>query len=138
MTDKPIYEILAEMGRAAMPDDLPEPYYPQWSHSNEFNAYTADQMCAYAAAAVAKERDLRMAVCAQAYQVVGSLLSDLVQFDSEHATKILDNLSAGAVVHDVLPWPSFAQSNKDGPPSNEFYRIALNNISIRKTSNEQS
>ena len=57
MTDKPIYEILAEMGRAAMPDDLPEPYYPQWSHSNEFNAYTADQMCAYAAAAVAKERE---------------------------------------------------------------------------------
>jgi hypothetical protein len=84
------------------------------------------------AAAVAKERELRMAVCAQAYQVVGSLLSDLGQFDTERATKILDNLSAGAVVHDVLPWPSFAQSNKDEPPSNEFYRIALNNISIRK------
>lgn len=23
---------------------LPKPYYPQWSHSNEFDAYTADQL----------------------------------------------------------------------------------------------
>ena len=115
MTDKPIYETLAEMGRAAMPDDLPPfaaEFSPRWP--GDIGGYRVDQLIAYAAAQVAKERDLRMAVCAQAYQVVGSLLSDLGQFDSEHATKILDNLSAGAVVHDdVLPWPSFAQSNKD-------------------------
>lgn len=49
-------------------------------------------------------------VCAQAYQVVGSLLSDLDQFGTELADKILDNLSEARIVHDdVLPWPSFAK-----------------------------
>ena len=47
-------------------------------------------------------------VCAEAYQVVGSLLEDLGQFDSELGQKILDNLSEHRLVHkDVLPWPSF-------------------------------
>lgn len=47
-------------------------------------------------------------VCAQAYQVVGSLLDDLGQFNAECARKILDNLSSAKIVHDdVLPWPSF-------------------------------
>lgn len=47
-------------------------------------------------------------VCMQAYQVVGSMLSDLGQFNTERATKILDNLSQHRMVHeDVLPWPSF-------------------------------
>lgn len=46
---------------------------------------------------------------AEAYQVVGLLLSDLGQFESDHAEKILDNLSQMRVVHeDVLPWPSFS------------------------------
>lgn len=45
-------------------------------------------------------------VCAEAYQVVGSLLSDLGLFGTERATKILDNLSQHRRVHeDVLPWP---------------------------------
>lgn len=48
-------------------------------------------------------------VCAQAYQVVGSLLSDVGAFNTDHARKILDNLSQARVVHDdVLPWPSFS------------------------------
>src|SRR5262245_59331042 len=49
-------------------------------------------------------------VCAEAYQVVGSLLADVGQFDSEAAQKVLDNLSEARMVHDdVLPWPSFRQ-----------------------------
>lgn len=48
-------------------------------------------------------------VCAQAYQIVGSLLDDLGQFGTALADKILDNLSEARIVHDdVLPWPSFA------------------------------
>lgn len=47
-------------------------------------------------------------VCAEAYQVVGSLLSDLGKFDTPEAEKILDNLSQHRLVHtDVLPWPSY-------------------------------
>lgn len=47
-------------------------------------------------------------VCAEAYQVVGSLLSDLGQFETEQAKKVLDNLSNVSMVHkDVLPWPAF-------------------------------
>jgi hypothetical protein len=47
-------------------------------------------------------------VCAEAYQVVASLLSDLGQYDTEPGQKILDNLSQAKMVHsDVLPWPSF-------------------------------
>jgi hypothetical protein len=46
-------------------------------------------------------------VCGEAYVVVGSLLSDLDQFDTERATKILDNLCEHRMVHDdVLPWAS--------------------------------
>ncbi len=49
-----------------------------------------------------------VAVCAEAYQVVGSMLSDLGQFETDRAEKILDNLSQARMVHDdVLPWPSF-------------------------------
>lgn len=47
-------------------------------------------------------------VLAEAYQVVGALLSDVGAFDTDHAQKILDNLSQQKLVHDdVLPWPSF-------------------------------
>lgn len=54
-------------------------------------------------------------VCGEAYQVVGSLLSDLGVFDTPEAEKILDNLSEHRLVHnDVLPWPSFAPST---PPA---------------------
>jgi len=46
-------------------------------------------------------------VCWEAYQVVGSLLSDLGRFDTPEAGKILDNLSQARLVHrDVLPWES--------------------------------
>lgn len=46
-------------------------------------------------------------VCAEAYQVVGCLLSDLGLFETEAARKILDNLSEARRVHqDVLPWES--------------------------------
>lgn len=47
-------------------------------------------------------------VCAEAYQVVGSLLSDVGMFGTEQGDKILDNLLACRMVHkDVLPWPAF-------------------------------
>lgn len=46
-------------------------------------------------------------VLAEAYQVVGCLLSDLDIFHEDRATKILDNLNEGRLVHqDVLPWES--------------------------------
>jgi hypothetical protein len=46
-------------------------------------------------------------ICAEAYQVVGCLLSDLGLFETEQARKILDNLwAARRVHHDVLPWES--------------------------------
>lgn len=48
-----------------------------------------------------------MQVCAEAYQVVGILLKDLGIFDTERATKLLDNLAIGRMIHkDVLPWQS--------------------------------
>lgn len=53
-------------------------------------------------------------VCAEAYQVVGSLLSDLGLFETEAARKILDNLSEARMVHqDVLPWESAACAERD-------------------------
>jgi hypothetical protein len=61
-------------------------------------------------------------VCAQAYQVVGSLLSDVGRFDSERGRKILDNLSACRVVHDdVLPWPSFETAPEGGDKFNAWW-----------------
>jgi hypothetical protein len=57
---------------------------------------------------LSKQVDELESVCGEAYQVVGSLLSDVGQFESDHGTKILDNLSEARLVHkDVLPWPSF-------------------------------
>lgn len=57
-------------------------------------------------------------VCAEAYQVVGCLLSDLGMFETEAARKILDNLSEARMVHqDVLPWESAAQHQE--PPQQE-------------------
>lgn len=78
MTDKPIWDQLAEMGRAAMSDDLPEPYgqitthtihdqqfFYRWPESPYLdnakecvNIYTTDQM----RAAVAKERERLLSV----------------------------------------------------------------------------
>lgn len=58
-------------------------------------------------------------VCYQAYQVVGSLLSDVGAFNTDYAVKILDNLSEARLVHqDVLPWPAlaFLVQAQDGLP----------------------
>ena len=61
-------------------------------------------------AALAQPADDTKQMCAEAYQAVGSMLSDLGQFDTDRAQKLLDNLSACGLVHDdVLPWPAFAQ-----------------------------
>lgn len=47
-------------------------------------------------------------VCAELYQVIGSLASDLGVFDHPKVVKALDNASQHAMVHDdVLPFPSF-------------------------------
>lgn len=56
-------------------------------------------------------------VCAEAYQVVGCLLSDLGLFETEPARKILDNLSEARMVHqDVLPWESAAAHQEPPQP----------------------
>ena len=70
--------------------------------------FTADQL----RAAVLADREDRASaaeqVCAEVYQVVGSMLEDLGQFGSGRSWKVLDNLSQAKKVHDdVLPWPSF-------------------------------
>lgn len=65
-------------------------------------------------------------VCAEAYQVVGSLLVDLGQFNTDRATKILDNLNEQRLVHgDVLPWPSFTP-----PREGELSPIELKEFAI--------
>lgn len=67
---------------------------------------------AFAAWQASKEHSRSEAemVCGEAYQVVGSLLSDVGAFETDEAGKILDNLSEARMVHDdVLPWPSFAR-----------------------------
>jgi hypothetical protein len=46
---------------------LPPPWYPQWSHSNELAAYTADQMHAHAAAVSAAYNDVLREALALAY-----------------------------------------------------------------------
>lgn len=55
---------------------------------------------------------------AEAYQVVGVLLSDTDQFNTDHGTKILDNLSQMRPVHgDVLPWESRAMRTEQPEPA---------------------
>jgi hypothetical protein len=50
-------------------------------------------------------------VCAQTYQVVGSLLSDLGVLELPQSQHVMDNLSQHRLVHDdVLPWPSFERT----------------------------
>lgn len=71
------------------------------SQINDYVQYVIEQYEIYA------ETQAR-SVCAEAYQVVGSMLSDLGQFESDLGQKILDNLCEYRMVHDdVLPWPSF-------------------------------
>lgn len=73
-------------------------------------------------------------VCAEAYQVVGCLLSDLGLFETEQARKILDNLSAARRVHqDVLPWESAAQHQEQpqqerGPMTREQVRGLMETV----------
>lgn len=71
--------------------------------------------------------DAMRQVCAEAYQVVGSLLSDLGAFETPKAEKILDNLSQMRMVHDdVLPWPSFAAlapSRQAGGEAVEYFAV---------------
>ncbi|KCB25978.1 hypothetical protein [Bordetella hinzii] len=54
------------------------------------------------------EYPLAAKVCAELYQVIGSLASDLGVFDHPKVVKALDNAADHALVHDdVLPFPSF-------------------------------
>lgn len=53
-------------------------------------------------------RKKTLILLAETYQAVGSMLSDLGQFNSDKGIKLLDNLSRGKLIHkDILPWPSF-------------------------------
>jgi len=46
-------------------------------------------------------------ICAEAYQVIGILADEAGRFNDPAVTKVLDNLSEQALVHDdVLPFPS--------------------------------
>lgn len=64
-------------------------------------------------------------VCAEAYQAVGVMLSDLGLFDSEHGQKLLDNLSAGRLVHKgLLPWPSAQPTRAEAELAAAKERIA--------------
>ena len=70
----------------------------------------------------AQEIDELKTICAETYQVVGSLASDLGIFGScLQLGKVLDNLSQQKRVHnDVLPWPSFeAQGDSSHPAGGE-------------------
>lgn len=50
--------------------------------------------------------DLITRIC-EAYVVVGSMLTDLDQLETDHGQAILDNLSFQEEHREVLPWPSF-------------------------------
>lgn len=51
-------------------------------------------------------KELQM-ICAEAYQVVGTLSYEAGRFDEEKTIKLLDNLSQHKMIHeDVLPYPS--------------------------------
>lgn len=71
-------------------------------------------------AAPVNEQDAQAAeVCAELYQVIGSLASDLGVLEHPQVIKVLDNASEHAMVHtDVLPFPSFES------PVNDSKRIA--------------
>lgn len=67
---------------------------------------TVEQVIRFREAAFARINELEM-ICAEAYQVVGSLLDDCGRFGDEDGDKILDNLSQHRMIHeDVLPWGS--------------------------------
>ena len=93
-----------------MSDDIKLPPMPDGSFT--WDDFTTDDMLSFARAAVLADRAERASaaeqVCYEAYQVVGSMLDDMGQFNTEQARKVLDNLSQAKKVHDdVLPWPSF-------------------------------
>lgn len=86
-----------------------------WSGQTvEMNDVGLERFAALASAAMHAKLDELALLCAEAYQVVGSLLYDVGAFDDDHAQKILDNLSQARRVHtDVLPWPTFTNPNKE-------------------------
>ena len=70
--------------------------------------FSANQLRAAVLADRAERASAAEQVCAEVYQVVGSMLEDLGQFGSGRSWKVLDNLNQAKKVHDdVLPWPSF-------------------------------
>lgn len=90
---------------------------PYTEYSNEYTPTAAVAATAWAAATPDGTKQLQARIdeleniCAEAYQVVGNLLSDVDAFDTDSAEKILDNLSQLKLVHnDVLPWPSFKRN----------------------------
>jgi hypothetical protein len=67
---------------------------------------TVEQVIRFREAAFARINELEM-ICAEAYQVVGTLLDDCGRFGDEDGDKILDNLSQHRMIHqDVLPFAS--------------------------------
>ena len=58
--------------------------------------------------ALFEQRDELIELAAEAYVAAGSLLIDLDAVDTEHGTKLLDNLSEARLKHkDVVPFPSY-------------------------------
>ena len=61
---------------------LPTPWYPQWSHSNEQAAYTADQMRTYAAAVSAADN---RAMLEALEKLVYTLEDEVLMHDDQRA-----------------------------------------------------
>lgn len=120
-----IESALREQVREA-PDKLPpfeQPDGADYGESHEegyvsgWNA-CVDALLASTPAPAQQEPSEAEMVCAEAYQVVGCLLSDLGLFETEAARKILDNLSEARMVHqDVLLWESAVAHQE--PPQQE-------------------
>ena len=111
------------------------------THGESVPLWTTEQMFAYAkeyaealSQPAAQEIDELKTICAETYQVVGSLASDLGIFGScLQLGKVLDNLSEQKRVHnDVLPWPSFeAQGDSSHPAGGEFGGVQVHPMNYK-------
>lgn len=103
-------------------------------HEIQANSSASEKVCDHPSTEkAASEAEL---VCAEAYQVVGTLLSDIGQFDTERGQKILDNLSEARMIHtDILPWPSIERA---APPAGQVIAHPANSLRSLPESSEPS
>ena len=109
-------------------------HWPSTDPITTMDGYSGDDMRFFARVAVVADRAQRASaadqVCYEAYQVVGSMLDDLGQFNTEQARKVLDNLSQAKKLHDdVLPWPSF-ETGARKPLTEDDLLAAIQSIGV--------